>query len=37
MYIIDGGEGRTVSSTVVDLTDSSNPVIVREGAGNFEM
>ncbi|ROS82779.1 threonylcarbamoyl-AMP synthase [Muribaculaceae bacterium Isolate-042 (Harlan)] len=36
-FVIDGGEGRTVSSTVVDLTDSSNPVIVREGAGNFEM
>lgn len=33
--MIDGGEGNAVPSTVVDLTDSSNPVILRQGAGVF--
>lgn len=33
---VDGGRGGTVPSTIVDLTDSSNPVVVREGAGIFE-
>lgn len=32
-FIIDGGEGDYEASTVVDLTDSSNPVILRQGAG----
>lgn len=31
--IIDGGEGSDIPSTVVDLTDSSSPEIVRLGAG----
>lgn len=35
--IIDGGEGGLTPSTVVDLTDSSSPVIVREGPGEFEV
>lgn len=29
--LIDGGEGEGVPSTVVDLTDSRNPEIIREG------
>lgn len=32
-FLIDGGEGGYEASTVVDLTDSSNPVILRQGAG----
>lgn len=35
-FVIDGGEGAAVPSTVVDLTDSANPTVVREGAGEFE-
>jgi tRNA threonylcarbamoyl adenosine modification protein (Sua5/YciO/YrdC/YwlC family) len=31
--VLDGGPGRTLPTTVVDLTDAS-PVIVREGAGD---
>lgn len=34
--IIDGGHGGTVPSTVVDLTDSSAPEILRQGKGEFE-
>ncbi len=34
--LIDGGEGGYEPSTVVDLTDSSNPVIVRQGLGIIE-
>ena len=34
--IIDGGEGNVLPSTVVDLTDSSDPTVVREGAGELE-
>ncbi len=34
--MIDGGTGGTVPSTIVDLTDSSSPEILREGAGDFE-
>lgn len=34
--MIDGGEGATEGSTVVDLTDSSSPVIIRPGRGTFE-
>lgn len=29
--LIDGGDGGTTGSAVVDLTDSSSPVIIREG------
>ncbi|MBP5315196.1 MAG: threonylcarbamoyl-AMP synthase [Muribaculaceae bacterium] len=35
--IIDGGEGNVMPSTVVDLTDSSDPEVVREGAGELEV
>lgn len=35
-FVVDGGEGGSEPSTVVDLTDSANPVVVREGAGQFE-
>lgn len=34
--LIDGGHGGTVGSTIVDLTDSSAPEIVREGLAAFE-
>lgn len=34
--LIDGGEGLDTPSTVVDLTDSSNPEVLRRGAGEFE-
>ena len=33
--IVDGGDGGTIGSMVVDLTDSGNPEIIREGAGNL--
>lgn len=31
--VIDGGEGNEIPSTVVDITDSSEPRILRQGAG----
>jgi tRNA threonylcarbamoyl adenosine modification protein (Sua5/YciO/YrdC/YwlC family) len=34
--VIDGGEGGTIPSTVVDLTDSTNPEILRHGLGDFD-
>lgn len=34
--MIDGGQGADEPSTIVDLTDSSSPEIVRQGAGIFE-
>ena len=34
--LIDGGHGGTIGSTIVDLTDSSAPEIVREGVAEFE-
>jgi tRNA threonylcarbamoyl adenosine modification protein (Sua5/YciO/YrdC/YwlC family) len=34
--VIDGGEGGIVPSTVVNLTDSSNPEIIRQGLGEFD-
>lgn len=34
--VIDGGEGGTIPSTVVDLTDSTNPEIIRLGLGDFD-
>ncbi len=33
---VNNGEGSAIPSTVVDLTDSSSPEIIREGAGIFE-
>lgn len=35
--IIDGGEGNEIPSTVVDITDSSAPAIVRQGAGYIDL
>lgn len=32
---IDGGEGSSVPSTIVDLTESDAPTVVRQGAGEF--
>lgn len=32
-FVIDAGEGATDQSTVVDLTDSANPEIIRQGKG----
>lgn len=34
--MIDGGEGSVYPSTIVDLTDSNSPEVVRQGAGEFE-
>ena len=34
--MVDGGTCAGLMSTVVDLTDSSSPEIVRQGAGEFE-
>ena len=34
--LIDGGEGGCIPGTIVDLTDSSEPVIVRQGEALFE-
>ncbi len=34
--VLDNGEGRTEGSTIVDLTDSSAPEVIREGIGVFE-
>lgn len=33
--VIDGGEGNTEPSTVVDLSDPADPVVVRQGAAEF--
>lgn len=33
--MIDGGEGGLVGSTIVDCTDSSDPVVTRQGAAPF--
>ena len=35
--MLDGGEGGLEPSTVVDLTDSSAPEILRQGAGRLEL
>ena len=32
---IDGGDGGNIPSTIVDLTDTDNPEIVRQGAATF--
>lgn len=34
--IIDGGDGGVTPSTIIDLTDSASPVVVRRGLGDFE-
>ena len=34
--LIDGGEGPAIPSTVVDLTDSHSPEIIREGLGDLQ-
>lgn len=33
---IDAGSRGTVPSTIIDLTDSSNPVVIRQGKGTIE-
>lgn len=35
-FAIDGGEGGTVGSTIVDLLQSDTPTLLRQGAGEFE-
>lgn len=35
--MVDGGEGGTDHSTVVDLTDSASPVILRQGIAEVEV
>ncbi|MBO4942385.1 MAG: threonylcarbamoyl-AMP synthase [Muribaculaceae bacterium] len=32
---IDGGRGNSVGSTVVDLTNSAEPIVVRQGLGEY--
>lgn len=34
--LIDGGAGTDTPSTIVDITDSADPQVLREGAGIFE-
>ena len=34
--LLDNGEGRIEGSTIVDLSDSSAPEVIREGIGIFE-
>lgn len=34
--LLDGGTGGTVGSTIVDLSDSSSPEVLREGISEFE-
>lgn len=35
--LIDGGEGSDIPSTVVDITDSADPSVIRQGAGIIEI
>ncbi|MCK5824720.1 MAG: threonylcarbamoyl-AMP synthase [Ichthyobacteriaceae bacterium] len=35
--VIDGGYGSNVASTIVDITDEDNVVVVREGLGDLEL
>lgn len=35
-YIIDAGDGGIVPSTVVDITDSTSPEVLRDGKGEFD-
>jgi len=32
---IDGGEGHSIGSTVVDLTQSAEPTVLRQGLGEY--
>ena len=34
--LIDAGSGSAIPSAVIDLTDSSAPVVLREGPVEFE-
>ena len=34
--VADGGPGSAEPSTIVDITDSASPVLVRQGLGEFE-
>lgn len=34
--VADGGAGHAVPSTIVDLTDSATPALIRQGLGEFE-
>lgn len=34
--LVNGGEGAIDPSTIVDITDTDNPQILRQGIGNFE-
>ncbi len=34
--MIDGGQGSNESSTIVDITDSSSPQIIRHGLGDYQ-
>lgn len=34
--MIDGGQGGTTPSTIVDITDSTNPEILRQGLADFD-
>ncbi|HMV60825.1 MAG TPA: Sua5/YciO/YrdC/YwlC family protein, partial [Agitococcus sp.] len=33
--VINGGFGTLIPTTVVDLSESGNPIIIREGAGDI--
>lgn len=35
--LIDGGEGNETPSTIVDITDSTNPELLRQGAGIIDL
>lgn len=35
--LIDGGEGNETPSTIVDITDSANPELLRQGAGTIDL
>lgn len=35
--MIDGGQGSAIPSTVVDITDSSSPEVIRQGAGDDDL
>ncbi len=34
--VVDGGEGSTLQSAIIDLTDSYNPAVVREGPQSLQ-
>jgi len=35
--VVDGGYGDNVASTIIDLTNSDDPVVVREGKGSLDI